>query len=125
MLSPFYVVMKHKQEQLFIYVNFIFLPTQYGIPHTTVYTPPTEAVTVEADGPAPVSANECSDLTPSDTSCNFNIVEDGVYTVTLNSTNEIGTTSINMAFNCEFLEQDCLYKCACTYMYIIIILLYS
>ena len=69
-----------------------------------MYTPPIETVTVEVDGPAPISADGCSDLTPSDTSCNLNITEDGTYTVNLTTENEVGPTFNSMEFNCKLLK---------------------
>ena len=65
------------------------------------YTPPTEHVTVEVDGPAPIIANECSSISQANTSCSFNITKDGMYEVTLSTTNVVGTTSVNMTWNCK------------------------
>ena len=81
---------------------FVHLCIQYGSESSSAYTPPTETVTVDVDGPAP--ADGCSDLTPSDTSCNFIITEDGTYTVTLITVNEVGPTINNMEFNCKLLK---------------------
>ena len=86
----------------------VFLSIQFKNSSFLVYTPPIEAVTVEIDGPAPVSANECSDLTPSDRSCNFNITNDGIYTVTLNTINVVGTTSHSMIFDCKYSYVACM-----------------
>ena len=65
-----------------------------------MYTPPIETVTVEVDGPAPV-ADGCSNLTPSDQNCGFNITEEGLYIVRLSTTNEIGTTPNENTFSCK------------------------
>ena len=65
-----------------------------------MYTPPTDTVTVEVDGPAKMS-DECSNLTQSTTGCSFNIAIGGVYTVTMITTNDIGATSNTYMFNCE------------------------
>ena len=75
---------------------------QYSAESSSVYTPPIETVTVEVDGPALVSADECSNLTPSNMNCSFNITEGGLYMVRLNTTNEIGTTTNENAFSCKW-----------------------
>lgn len=65
------------------------------------YTPPTDILTVEVDGPAPTLANECSQISQASTNCTFNITEDGIYEVRLNTTNVIGTTSVYTTWNCK------------------------
>ena len=65
------------------------------------YTPPTDIVTVGVDGPEPIVANECSNITQVNMSCSFNITEDGMYEVTLSTTNVVGTTSVIMTWNCK------------------------
>ena len=72
-------------------------------PVSSAYTP-IDSVTVEVDGPE-VSANECSDLSSSDRSCNFSITEDGMYTVKLNAASDFGTALTKETFNCKLLEQ--------------------
>ena len=66
------------------------------------YTHPTDSVTVEVDGPAPVQANGCLNLSWSNMSCTFNITDVGTYTVILNTTNAVGTTSTMMTWNCKW-----------------------
>ena len=78
------------------------LSIQYGTGPSSVYTPPIETVTVEVDGPALVSADGCSNLTPSDMNCSFNVAEGGLYMVRLNTTNEIGATTNENAFSCKW-----------------------
>lgn len=70
-----------------------------------MFTPRAHTVTVRVDGPVATSANNnCSSLTQSDMNCRFNITEDGEYTVTLSITNEIGTTSKEIPFDCKFFQ---------------------
>lgn len=59
-------------------------------------------MTVEFDGPALVSDNGCTNLTPSDMNCSFNIVEGGMYMVRLNTISHAGTTSNEDLFDCKW-----------------------
>ena len=65
-----------------------------------MYTPPTDTVTVEIDGPTTM-LDECFNLTQSTTGCSFNITVGGVYTMMLIATNVIGATSNVYTFNCK------------------------
>ena len=46
----------------------------------------------------------CSGVTPENTSCVANIIEDGVYSVTVTMTNDIGSTQAMRIFNCELMS---------------------
>ena len=78
-------------------INVHLFVMQYGSRRPSGYTPVSNTISVEVNG----SAGGCSGLTPQDTGCSVSISPDGVYSVTLNQTNHIGTTTSVSTFLCE------------------------
>ena len=74
---------------------------QYGTPSSTLYTPPTNNLTVEIN-PVPLSPTECDDIVPSDMNCSFITTANTIYTVEVYVANIIGRSpSIEVTFDCK------------------------